>query len=255
MENALGAAQSVLVLGGGSEIGLATVRRLIAGGCRTVVLAARAPEALAGTAEELRGAGAAVVDVVPFDAALTAVHGQVVDDVFGRHGDFDVVMLAFGVLGSQADYDADPEAAADAVRVNYVGLVSAGLHVARQLRRQGHGTLVVLSSVAGERARKANFVYGSAKAGIDAFAQGLGDALVGSGARVLVVRPGFVKGRMTEGLTPAPLATTPDAVAGAVVQALATGEELVWVPSGLRWLMSVLRHLPRPLWRRVSANR
>ena len=92
---------------------------------------------------------------------------------------------------------------------NFSGLASAVLAVTGRLRHQGHGRLVVLSSVAGERARSANFIYGSSKAGLDAFAQGLGDSLVGSGVDVMIVRPGFVVGRMTEGMTPAPFSTTP----------------------------------------------
>ena len=97
------------------------------------------------------------------------------------HGDLDVVVLAFGQLVEQAELDDDPARAAELVTVNYTGAVSVGLAVAAQFRRQGHGRLVVLSSVAGERVRKANFVYGSSKAGLDGFAQGLGDALAGSG--------------------------------------------------------------------------
>jgi decaprenylphospho-beta-D-erythro-pentofuranosid-2-ulose 2-reductase len=125
------------------------------------------------------------------------------------------------------------------------------LAVARLLRAQGHGTLVVLSSVAGERVRRANFIYGSSKAGTDAFALGLGDALRGSGARVLTVRPGFVRTKMTEGLPAAPLSTTADAVAEATVRALASGRELIWVPAQLRLVFVVFRHLPRVLWRRL----
>ena len=135
--------------------------------------------------------GPAEVAVVPFEATDTASHPGFVDDLAERFGDLDVVVLAFGVLGDQATFDADPVAAAAAVTINYTGAVSVGLAVANRLRTQGHGRLVVLSSVAGERVRKANFVYGSSKAGLDAFAQGLGDSLAGSGASVLVVRPGL----------------------------------------------------------------
>jgi decaprenylphospho-beta-D-erythro-pentofuranosid-2-ulose 2-reductase len=109
----------------------------------------------------------------------------------------------------------------------------------------------VLSSVAGERVRRANFVYGSSKAGLDGFAQGLGDSLAGSGVSVLIVRPGFVTGRMTAGMAPAPLATTPAAVAEATAAAIAAGRAVVWVPATLRPLFAVFRHLPRPIWRRV----
>jgi decaprenylphospho-beta-D-erythro-pentofuranosid-2-ulose 2-reductase len=131
------------------------------------------------------------------------------------------------------------------------GAVSISLAVAQRLRAQGHGRLVVLSSVAGERVRKANFVYGATKAGLDGFAQGLGDSLEGSGAAVVVVRPGFVHSTMTAGLDPAPFATTPDAVAEATVAGLRRGRRTVWAPGILRVVFSVLRHLPGPVWRRL----
>jgi decaprenylphospho-beta-D-erythro-pentofuranosid-2-ulose 2-reductase len=123
--------------------------------------------------------------------------------------------------------------------------------VARQFRRQGHGKLVVLSSVAGERVRKANYVYGASKAGLDGFAQGLSDALAGTGASVLIVRPGFVHTKMTAGRKAQPLSTSPQAVAAATAKALRAGRRIVWVPPALRPLMSIGRHLPARLWRRV----
>ena len=125
------------------------------------------------------------------------------------------------------------------------------LAVADRLRHQGHGRLVVLSSVAGERARQANFIYGSSKSGLDAFAQGLGDSLYGSGVRVMIVRPGFVVGRMTEGMKPAPFSTTPTAVADAVVKGLESGAAVVYAPPVLRWVFAVMKHLPRAVWRKM----
>jgi decaprenylphospho-beta-D-erythro-pentofuranosid-2-ulose 2-reductase len=256
MRDALGAVQSVLVLGGTSEIALATVRRFVGARCRTVVLAVRDPDG-AATAEalaDLRGRGATTVEAIAFDALDTPSHTKVLGEVFDRHGDIDLVLLAFGVLGEQTDFDADPEAAVLAVRANYVGAVSAGLAVANAIRRQGHGTLVVLSSVAGVRARRSNFVYGSSKAGLDAFAQGLGDSLLPAGGRVMVVRPGFVRGRMTEGMAPQPFATDPDSVARAIVAGLQRNAEVVYAPGILEWVFGVFRLLPRPLWRLVSAR-
>jgi decaprenylphospho-beta-D-erythro-pentofuranosid-2-ulose 2-reductase len=252
MRDAAGGVQSVLVLGGTSEIALATVRRMVSDGCRTVLLAGRTPDELQASAEELRAAGADMVDTLAFDALDTAAHADVLADAFGRHGDIDVVLLAFGVLGDQATYDADPEAAVEAVRINYVGAVSAGLISARLLKAQGHGTLVVLSSVAGERVRKDSIVYGSSKAGLDGFALGLSDSLVGTGVNVMVVRPGFVHTRMTTGLDPAPFSTTPDVVAECITTGLAKGSTVVWAPPPVRFVMSGLRHLPRPVWRKVS---
>ena len=252
MQDALGSPQSVLLLGGTSEIGLAIVRRLVQARTRRVVLAVRHPDSAKAAVDELEQLGARV-QVVTFDAKDTADHPHVIGTVFDE-GDLDLVVLAFGVLGDQAEFDAHPEAAVEAAQVNYVGAVSAGLVVADRLRRQGHGTLVVLSSVAGERARRANYVYGSTKAGLDAFAQGLSDARVGTGARVLVVRPGFVHTRMTAGLPPQPLSTMPDAVAEQVVRGLERGSETVWAPGPLRWVFALLRHLPRRAWRVVSAR-
>ena len=212
------------------------------------MLAGRDLEAMRVEALERPGVD---VEAVHFDAADPASHEQLVRDLTERHGDLDVVVLAFAQLVDQAALDEDPQRAAAMVTVNYTGAVSSGLAVAAQFRRQGHGRLVVLSSVAGERVRKANFVYGSSNAGLDAFAQGLGDALSGSGASVLVVRPGFVHSRLTEGLKAAPMATTPSAVADATVKAMHRGRRTVWVPATLRPVFSVFRHLPGAVWRRL----
>src|SRR4051794_39672988 len=171
MKNALGEPQTIVLLGGTSDIGLAIVRKLQSPTCRDIVLAARDVDAAEASATRLRRDGV-TVSVVPFDARARETHVALIDDIVARVGDLDVVVMAFGVLGDQAAFDADPVAAAALVDVNYTGSVSVGLAVAQRLRVQGHGTLVALSSVAGERVRKANFVYGSSKAGLDGFVQG-----------------------------------------------------------------------------------
>ncbi|MER5885514.1 decaprenylphospho-beta-D-erythro-pentofuranosid-2-ulose 2-reductase [Streptomyces sp. NPDC001941] len=249
MKDAFGTPQSLLVLGGTSEIGLATARRLVARRTRTVFLAGRPSPALDEAAASLRGLGADV-RTVAFDALAPDTHEEVLGKVFAE-GDVDMVLVAFGVLGDQATDEAEPLAAVRVAQTNYTGALSAGLVCARSLQAQGHGSLVVLSSVAGERARRANFIYGSSKAGLDAFAQGLGDALHGTGVHVMVVRPGFVRTKMTAGMAEAPLATTPEAVATAIEAGLRRRAETVWVPGTLRVVMSALRHVPRPLFRRL----
>ena len=252
MRDALGSVGSVLVLGGGSEIALATVRALVARRTRTVVLAARRPGDLESAAGELRAAGATTVDTVAFDAQSDAeAHARLVNDAFDRHGDIDLVLVAAGVLGEQSRDEHDGAAAREVIRTNFLGLISAIVPCAERMRMQGHGTLCVLSTVAGERPRRSNFVYGSSKAGLDAFAQGLGDSLTGTGVNVVVVRPGFVRTRMTEGLDPAPFATTPEKVAEAALEGIAKGAHTVWAPPILRYVMSVLRHVPRPIFRRL----
>ncbi len=242
-------AATVLVLGGRSEIGLAVARRLAAGA--TVVLAARRSAALDAEEQVLIAAGAAAVDRVEFDADDLGSHRPALERVLRRRGRLDVVVVAFGILGDQATAERDADHALAIVHTDYVAHVAVLTHLAAILRRQGSGTVVVFSSVAGARVRRANYVYGSAKAGLDGFASGLADALHGSGAHLLLVRPGFVIGRMTDGMAPAPFSSTPDDVADATVRALRTGRGEVWVPAVLRPVFAVLRHAPRPLWRRL----
>ncbi|MET9709580.1 SDR family NAD(P)-dependent oxidoreductase [Nocardiopsis alba] len=249
MRDSLGGVRSVLLLGGRSEIGLAVVERLLLEGAREVVLAARGgvtdpPETLTVTG--------ANVHSLDFDAEAVDTHAATVAAAVDLVGDLDVVVDAFGVLGEQSVYEADPVEAARAATVNYTGHVSSGLAVAARLREQGHGTLMVLSSVAGVRVRRANFVYGSAKAGLDGFAQGLADSLYGSGARVLVVRPGYVATRMSAHVEPAPFPATPGQVADVAVRGLRRGADTVWAPPVLRPLFTALSLLPRPLWRRLG---
>ncbi|HCA87566.1 MAG TPA: decaprenylphospho-beta-D-erythro-pentofuranosid-2-ulose 2-reductase [Streptomyces sp.] len=250
MKDAFGIPQSLLVLGGGSEIALATARRLVARRTRTVVLAGRPSAALESAAGELRELGADA-RTVEFDALDTESHEEVLGKLFAE-GDIDMVLLAFGVLGDRDHGQDHPQSAVRVAQTNYTGAVSAGLVCGQALRAQGHGSLVVLSSVAAERARRSNFVYGSSKAGLDAFAQGLGDSLHSVGVHVMVVRPGFVRTRMTAGLPEAPFTTTPGAVATAIELGLRRRRETVWVPGRLRPVMAALRHLPRSLFRRLA---
>ena len=252
MRDALGEVQSVLVLGGGSDIGRALCTRLARGRCSTVILAGRPEDDMEPVAEAVRSAGATTVELVHWEATDTAGHRKVIDDVFDRFGDIDLVYVPAGILGSQEAFEADPAFAAVAAEINYGGIMSACLVVADRLKAQGHGTIVLMSSVAGLRARKDNFVYGSTKAGLDAFGQGLGDSLVGTGVDVMVVRPGFVHTKMTEGMDAAPFSTTPDKVAGLIADGLAKGQEVVWAPPILKFPFFVFRLLPRAVWRRVA---
>lgn len=247
MNNALHQPQTVLVLGGGSDIARAIVGRLASPALRTVILGCRRPGEVDVDGYD---AGAAEVIAVRFDATEHARHRDFVAQIVADHGDLDVVVQAFGRLGPDAA--TDPVAAAELVDVNMAGAVSSGLAVAEQLRRQGHGTLVVLSSVAGVRTRASNFVYGATKAGQDAFATGLGHALHGSGARVLTVRPGFVRTSMTDGMDEAPFTIDADDVAAGVERALRNRRDVVWTPGVLRAVFGVLRFAPGPVWRRID---
>jgi decaprenylphospho-beta-D-erythro-pentofuranosid-2-ulose 2-reductase len=249
MIDAVGHPSSLLLLGGTSEIGLAVAEKYLEGGPVRVVLAGRQSPRLADAAARLTRAGASV-ETVEFDARDAAVHTEAVRKAFAG-GDIDVAIVAFGLLGDQEKAWQDIDVAVELAEVNYVAAVSVGVALSAEFRRQGHGHLVALSSVAGERARRSNFVYGSTKAGLDAFYTGLTEALRGEGIGVTVVRPGFVHTKMTEGMSPAPLSTTPEKVAEVVVSAVASRKEQVWAPAPLRAVMSVLRHIPRPIFRRL----
>ncbi|KUI32533.1 oxidoreductase [Mycobacterium sp. IS-1742] len=240
---------SVVIFGGRSEIGVEVATRLAPGA--TVVLAARGADRLDDQVGAVRAAGAAAVHTVDFDADDLASHAPLVARLVSEHGPIATAVVAFGILGDQARAERDPAHAAEIVHTDFVAQVSLLTVLAATMREAGRGAMVVFSSVAGARVRRANYVYGSAKAGLDGFANGLADALHGSGVHLLLVRPGFVIGRMTAGMDPAPLSSTPAQVAEATVRALAKGRRQVWIPRSLGAAVVVMRLLPRFVWRRM----
>ncbi|WP_330181056.1 SDR family NAD(P)-dependent oxidoreductase [Nocardia sp. NBC_01503] len=239
----------VLLLGGRSEIGLEVARRLAPG--RVVVLAARRADDLGPQRAELSAAGAAQVHCVEFDADDFASHQPLLEKVTGEHGPLGVTILAFGVLGDQARAERDPAHAVAVVQTDYVAQVSVLTGLANLLRAQGSGQIVAFSSIAGVRVRRSNYVYGSAKAGLDGFVNGLQDALHGTGIHLLLVRSGFVIGRMTAGMDPAPLSSTPDQVADAVVSALYRRSRVVNVPRTIKLMFIAMHYVPQSIWRRM----
>ncbi|GLZ40655.1 decaprenylphospho-beta-D-erythro-pentofuranosid-2-ulose 2-reductase [Actinokineospora sp. NBRC 105648] len=249
MINAVGTPQSLLLLGGTSEIGLAIAENYARQRPLKVVLAARPSERLDAAVAKLRGLGA-TVRTVAFDARDLDSHPKVVEEAFSD-GDIDVSVVAFGLLGDAEQAWQDHASGVELAQVNYTAPVSLGIALAERLRKQGHGSVIALSSVAGERVRRSNFVYGSTKAGFDGFYLGLGEALRPEGITVTVVRPGFVHTKMTEGMKAAPMATTPQKVAEIAVEAVRRRKDLVWAPGQWRAVMSVLRHIPRPIFRRL----
>lgn len=253
MRDALGSVQRILVLGGTSEIGAAIVDELASTArLREVVLACRVPadadpavERLSRTVDHVRAIG--------FDALAPETHERVLAEA-ATGGDIDLVVVAAGVLGDQDQVRHDPALAFRQIEVNTAGTIAATIAAADHLQAQGHGRIVVLSSVAGVRVRASNPVYGASKAGLDGFAQGLADALQGTGVGVVIVRPGFVHTRMTEGMEAAPFSTDAPTVARRTVAGMRAGRSVVWAPGILRWVFGVFRLLPAPLWRVVSAR-
>lgn len=246
------AGRRVIVAGGSSEIAVAIVRELQSRAPRDVALLGRSPDALARAADALQGTGSQRATVLEVDARRTDDHAAVVDEAVRRLGGVDIAIVAVGLLGERGGMPSDFDAAIELLQVNFVGAGSLLLQLARAMRDGGGGTLVVLSSVAAERARRSNVLYGASKAGLDALAQGLADALRSERVRVLVVRPGFVHTRMTRGLKPAPLSTDAQAVADVVLDGLERDAQTVWAPKRLRWLMLVVKALPRRVFRRMK---
>lgn len=252
MMNAVGQTDTILVLGGGSAIGVAIAEELARVGTRRIVLAGPREESLRAGVESLKEV-AAEVNTRAFDATDTESHEAFFESISDSYGDIDVTVIAFGVLPDQEAAEVDPSVAVHTAMVNYVGALSCLLHAGNVMRTQGHGTIVVLSSVSGQRARRSNFIYGSSKAGLDAAAEGLGYALEGTGAHVLTVRPGFVRSKMTEGLDEAPMAATPAEVALATVEGIMKQRSVVWVPSQIKFVATGMRVLPRTAMKRVKA--
>ncbi len=253
MKNAFGNPQHVLLLGGTSDIGLAIVHAFDRSALRRVVLACRDVAKGEQQAQALRS-DTLTVDVVEFHADAVQSHQTAIDAIADATGEIDVAIVAFAQLGDSAVTTTDAAAAAALAVVDFAAPVAATIAVGNRMRAQGHGSIVIVSSVAGERVRMANPVYGGAKAGLDGFAQGYGDAIAADGVHVMVVRPGFVHSQMTAGMDPAPFATTPDEVAKIVVAGLRGRRRMVWAPKLLRPVFSALRHLPGPVWRRLPLS-
>lgn len=236
-------AGSVLLLGARSDIGGEIAQRVCAG--REVVLAARGRRGLADIEQRLLAAGATAVRAVDFDAADLESHRTIVREA----GEVTTAIVAFGILGDHNRAEHDEAEAARIATVDYLAQVSMLTVLADEMPA---GEIYAFSSIAGWRARRANYVYGSTKAGLDAFCQGLMDRLHGSPLRLILARPGFVIGSMTEGMKPAVMSVTPDIVADAVVTAARRGRSTtVWIPRRLALLAAVMRVVPRPVWRRM----
>jgi decaprenylphospho-beta-D-erythro-pentofuranosid-2-ulose 2-reductase len=241
----------ILVLGGSSEIGVAIVRRIAQDSQVEALLLGRDYKRMAAVVDELKSTGRATGEFDGLDADEVETHAGAIACAFDRLEQVDLVILSVGVFGGQSGLDADPNEVTQLLRTNLLGCGSLLWHTVRALREQGHGTVVVLSSVAAERPRAPHAIYGATKAGLDALAQGLADAVAGTSVRVLVIRPGFVGTRMTAGLKPAPLSTSPQLVADATAAALNGRRRTVWVPAALRYVFAVVRHLPGPVFQRL----
>jgi decaprenylphospho-beta-D-erythro-pentofuranosid-2-ulose 2-reductase len=249
--DAVGNPQTILVLGGTSEIGLAICERYLQNAHARIVLAAMPNDPGRDDAvAQMKAAGARSVELIDFEATEPESHPKMIEAAFAN-GDVDVAIVAFGILGDAEELWQNQQKAVLAAEINYTAAVSVGVLLGEKMRAQGFGQIIAMSTVAGERVRRSNFVYGSSKAGLDGFYLGLAEALREYGVRVLVIRPGQVRTRMSAHIKEAPLTVDKEYVANLAVTASAKGKELVWAPAAFRYVMMVLRHIPRSIFRKL----
>ncbi len=235
--------KTILVLGATSAIAQAWMRLLAPDGA-SFFLVARNAAHLESVAKDLITRGATTVYVETTDLDQTAVHVDLLERAVAALGTLDCALIAHGVLGDQAAGERDFAIAAASLQTNFLSTVSLVTWLANYFAAQYHGSLVVISSVAGDRGRKSNYIYGSAKAGLNAFLDGVRNRLHRDGVQVLTVRPGFVSTPMTAHLPQGPLFATPDAVAQDILQAIEYRRDVLYTPWFWRWIMAIIRAIP-----------
>jgi decaprenylphospho-beta-D-erythro-pentofuranosid-2-ulose 2-reductase len=240
---------NVLILGAGSDIAVALARKFAAAGYG-VQLAARNITRLQPLQSDLAIRYNTSCSLHEFDAECPDTHAAFLDSLPATP---DISIAVFGYLGDQKKGESDWSECHRILQVNYVGAVSILNRIAEKYATFGHGTIVGISSVAGERGRKSNYLYGSAKAGFTAYLSGLRNRLFASNVHVLTVQPGFVYTKMTENLKlPAPLTATPEEVANAIEGAVRKKKNIIYVKWFWRWIMLVIRCIPEPIFKKMN---
>ncbi|MEO6964838.1 MAG: SDR family oxidoreductase [Acidobacteriaceae bacterium] len=235
--------KTILVLGATSAIAQAWMRLLAPSGA-SFFLVARNPAHLEAVIQDLATRGAAAVYAETADLDETEGHSVLLERAVAALGSLDCALIAHGVLGDQAAGEQDFSVAAASLQTNFLSAVSLVTWLANYFAAQYRGTLVVLSSVAGDRGRKSNYIYGSAKAGLNAFLAGVRNRVDREGVQVLTVRPGFVSTPMTAHVPQGPLFATPDAVAHDILKAMEHRRDVLYTPWFWRWIMTIIRAIP-----------
>lgn len=241
----------IIVLGALSDIAEATCRLYAAEGAK-LVLAGRDRKRLESVAADLRVRGAAQVEVASGDLAKIDPEKSLAD--WGaKLGGVDIILLAYGALGDQRDVERDLGAAATLIDVNFKSAALWCLAAANELEAQRHGALVVIGSVAGDRGRQSNYLYGATKAGLGILVQGIAHRLAPSGARAVLIKPGFVDTAMTAHIEKkGALWSSPEKVAALIRKAAASGRPIAYVPGYWRLIMTVIKSVPAQIFHRTK---
>lgn len=244
--------KNILIIGATSAIAEATAQRYAAKGNRFYLLA-RNEERLKGIASDLLVRGAASVETASFDANSTATHQSILEQAKNTLGDLDIVLIAHGTLGDQKKCEAETEIALQEIQTNALSTISLLTHLANMMEKQHHGTIAVISSVAGDRGRPSNYVYGTAKAAVTTFCEGLRARLHKSGVHVLTVKPGMVDTPMTEGISaPEILMAKPEQIANDIINAIVKKMDMLYTPWYWRFVMMGIIHLPNKIYKRFN---
>ena len=243
--------QRVLIVGATSAIAEATARRFAARGAALFLVARNAPR-LDAIARDLEVRGAARIATATMDMNDLSAHAGTLDAAWRHLGDVDVIVIAHGTLPDQAACERSVEAAMAEFATNATSTIALLTALAPRIESRRAGTIAVISSVAGDRGRASNYLYGSAKAAVTAFLSGLRQRLGRSGVNVLTVKPGFVDTPMTREFKKGLIWATPDAVARGIVRAIDTGRGVAYLPWFWAPIMLAIRHIPEPLFRRMK---
>jgi decaprenylphospho-beta-D-erythro-pentofuranosid-2-ulose 2-reductase len=238
----------ILVLGATSAIAMAVMRQLVTPSAHFFVVA-RSKEKLTAVAQDLLVRGALRVDMIVADLDDTQAHAQMLAVATSQLGTVDLALLAHGVLGDQPAAERDYFAAEPILVTNFLSPVSLLTWLANYFESLGTGTLAVISSVAGDRGRKSNYVYGASKAGLDAFLSGLRNRSDRSGVQVLTIKPGFVATPMTAHVPRNRLFATPEQVAHGILKAIRTRKDVVYVPWFWRPIMAIIKAVPERIFK------
>lgn len=243
--------QKILIIGATSAIAEAIARRYAARGA-SLLLVARNAGRLAVIAADLKVRGAADVDEHVLDINDLAAHTAMIDRAWQRLDVPDLVLVAHGTLPDQAACEASVETFLSEFSTNATSTMALLGPIANRLADAGHGTIAVITSVAGDRGRQSNYAYGAAKAATSAFLSGLRQRLHKRGVAVVDIRPGFVDTPMTSHLPKGPLWASPDQVARRVVAGIGRGTPVLYVPGFWRLIMAVIRLLPQAVFNRAT---
>lgn len=243
--------RKVMIVGATSAIARETARLFAAAGDR-LFLVGRNPERLQAVADDLKVRGSSEVPTAVADLDDVSKHPELIEAAAQAMGGLDTVLVAHGVLGDQRQAESDYATTEASLRTNFLSVVSLLTPVANRFEAQGHGTIAVISSVAGDRGRQSNYVYGTAKAALSTFLSGLRNRLYRSGVNVVDIRPGFVDTPMTAHLPKGPLFVGPDVVARGIHRAIQRRSDVVYLPRFWSLIMLIIRLIPEPVFKRLK---